>query len=172
MVGLEPPAGGCQPQADVSLGPEISCTRPTGRVLSGPKCRRRFPSSTGRTPSAPWRPWGYAAATGEQALTGEITAIPTPGHTPGHMSLAIVSGGARPDHGPCSHPSGPGHRARLVSDFRHGPAACRADQAAVLRPGRGGGSHPGRLATFPLQGSGASCAWRDAAIGKDYRAIG
>jgi glyoxylase-like metal-dependent hydrolase (beta-lactamase superfamily II) len=33
--------------------------------------------------------------TGEQALTGEITAIPTPGHTPGHMSLAIVSGGQR-----------------------------------------------------------------------------
>jgi glyoxylase-like metal-dependent hydrolase (beta-lactamase superfamily II) len=32
---------------------------------------------------------------GEQALTGEITAIPTPGHTPGHMSLAIVSGGQR-----------------------------------------------------------------------------
>ena len=32
---------------------------------------------------------------GEQALTGEITAIPTPGHTPGHMSLAIVSGSQR-----------------------------------------------------------------------------
>ena len=30
---------------------------------------------------------------GEQALTSEITAIPTPGHTPGHMSLAIVSAG-------------------------------------------------------------------------------
>jgi glyoxylase-like metal-dependent hydrolase (beta-lactamase superfamily II) len=33
--------------------------------------------------------------TGERALTGEITAIPTPGHTPGHMSLALVSGGER-----------------------------------------------------------------------------
>jgi glyoxylase-like metal-dependent hydrolase (beta-lactamase superfamily II) len=32
---------------------------------------------------------------GERALTGEITAIPTPGHTPGSMSLAIVSGGQR-----------------------------------------------------------------------------
>ena len=30
---------------------------------------------------------------GEKALTSELTAIPTPGHTPGHMSLAIVSGG-------------------------------------------------------------------------------
>ena len=33
--------------------------------------------------------------TGERALTSEITAISTPGHTPGHMSLAIVSGGER-----------------------------------------------------------------------------
>ncbi len=32
---------------------------------------------------------------GEQALTSEITAIPTPGHTPGSMGLAIVSGGQR-----------------------------------------------------------------------------
>ena len=30
---------------------------------------------------------------GEQALTSEITAVPTPGHTPGHMSLRISSGG-------------------------------------------------------------------------------
>lgn len=33
--------------------------------------------------------------TGEQALTSEVTAIPTPGHTPGHMSLLINSGGER-----------------------------------------------------------------------------
>jgi glyoxylase-like metal-dependent hydrolase (beta-lactamase superfamily II) len=33
--------------------------------------------------------------TGEQTLTDEIAAIPTPGHTPGHMSLAIVSAGQR-----------------------------------------------------------------------------
>ena len=32
---------------------------------------------------------------GERPLTSEITAIPTPGHTPGSMSLAIVSGGQR-----------------------------------------------------------------------------
>jgi glyoxylase-like metal-dependent hydrolase (beta-lactamase superfamily II) len=30
---------------------------------------------------------------GEQSLTSEITALPTPGHTPGSMSLAIASGG-------------------------------------------------------------------------------
>ena len=33
---------------------------------------------------------------GEQALTSEITAIPTPGHTPGSMGLAIVSGASEP----------------------------------------------------------------------------
>ncbi len=33
--------------------------------------------------------------TGEKALTSEVTAIPTPGHTPGHMSLLIDSGGER-----------------------------------------------------------------------------
>ena len=33
--------------------------------------------------------------TGEQPLTSEVTAIPTPGHTPGHMSLLINSGGER-----------------------------------------------------------------------------
>ncbi|MFQ5696079.1 MAG: MBL fold metallo-hydrolase, partial [Terriglobia bacterium] len=32
---------------------------------------------------------------GEHSLTNEITAIPTPGHTPGHMSLAIGSEGQR-----------------------------------------------------------------------------
>lgn len=32
---------------------------------------------------------------GEKVLTSEITALPTPGHTPGSMSLAIVSGGQR-----------------------------------------------------------------------------
>jgi glyoxylase-like metal-dependent hydrolase (beta-lactamase superfamily II) len=31
----------------------------------------------------------------ESALTSEVTAIPTPGHTPGHMSLSINSGGQR-----------------------------------------------------------------------------
>ena len=44
---------------------------------------------------------------GEHALTSEITAIPTPGHTPGSMSLAIVSGG---------------QRAYILGDVFHGPA--------------------------------------------------
>jgi glyoxylase-like metal-dependent hydrolase (beta-lactamase superfamily II) len=32
---------------------------------------------------------------GEQSLTAEITALPTPGHTPGHTSLLVSSGGER-----------------------------------------------------------------------------
>jgi glyoxylase-like metal-dependent hydrolase (beta-lactamase superfamily II) len=31
----------------------------------------------------------------EQAITREITAVPTPGHTPGHMSILITSRGER-----------------------------------------------------------------------------
>lgn len=32
---------------------------------------------------------------GERTLSGALTAVPTPGHTPGHTSLAISSGGER-----------------------------------------------------------------------------
>ena len=32
---------------------------------------------------------------GERAITPEVSLVPTPGHTPGHMSLAIVSQGQR-----------------------------------------------------------------------------
>src|SRR4051794_27258998 len=32
---------------------------------------------------------------GEHVLTAEVTAIPAPGHTPGHMALMITSGGER-----------------------------------------------------------------------------
>ena len=45
--------------------------------------------------------------TGEKALTSEVTAISTPGHTPGSMSLAIVSGG---------------QRALVLGDVFHNPA--------------------------------------------------
>jgi glyoxylase-like metal-dependent hydrolase (beta-lactamase superfamily II) len=31
----------------------------------------------------------------EQSLTRDLTAVPTPGHTPGHMSILITSGGER-----------------------------------------------------------------------------
>ena len=45
--------------------------------------------------------------TGEKPLTSEVTAISTPGHTPGSMSLAIVSGG---------------QRALVMGDVFHNPA--------------------------------------------------
>ena len=32
---------------------------------------------------------------GEYSITGELTTLPTPGHTPGHMSIMINSGGER-----------------------------------------------------------------------------
>lgn len=32
---------------------------------------------------------------GERAITSELVAIPTPGHTPGHMSFVLASGGER-----------------------------------------------------------------------------
>jgi glyoxylase-like metal-dependent hydrolase (beta-lactamase superfamily II) len=32
---------------------------------------------------------------GDHDLTGELAALPTPGHTPGHMSLAVTSAGER-----------------------------------------------------------------------------
>ena len=44
--------------------------------------------------------------TGEQSITSEITAILTPGHTPGSMSLAIDSGG---------------EKALVMGDVFHGP---------------------------------------------------
>jgi glyoxylase-like metal-dependent hydrolase (beta-lactamase superfamily II) len=44
---------------------------------------------------------------GEYALTGELTTLPTPGHTPGHMSIMISS---------------QGERALILGDAAHNPA--------------------------------------------------
>ena len=44
---------------------------------------------------------------GERAITSELVAIPTPGHTPGHMSFVLASGG---------------ERAYLLGDVAHHPA--------------------------------------------------
>jgi glyoxylase-like metal-dependent hydrolase (beta-lactamase superfamily II) len=54
-----------------------------------------------RFPNAPTCVWPLAELglvefmKGEQALTRELTAVPTPGHTPGHMSLLVTSRGER-----------------------------------------------------------------------------
>jgi len=44
---------------------------------------------------------------GERSITRELTALPTPGHTPGHMSLLITSRG---------------ERALVLGDVAHNPA--------------------------------------------------
>jgi glyoxylase-like metal-dependent hydrolase (beta-lactamase superfamily II) len=61
-----------------------------------PEIRNSFPFQYWEETLGPLETLGVLdLLSGERALTGEITAIPTPGHTPGHMSLAIVSGGQR-----------------------------------------------------------------------------
>lgn len=44
---------------------------------------------------------------GEQTVTSELTAIPTPGHTPGHVSMVVASAG---------------ERAYVIADAAHHPA--------------------------------------------------
>lgn len=54
-----------------------------------------------RFPNAPSCVWPLEAmgllelVDGEQVLTREVSALPTPGHTPGHMSIVITSRGQR-----------------------------------------------------------------------------
>ncbi|MEE9147144.1 MAG: MBL fold metallo-hydrolase [Candidatus Tectomicrobia bacterium] len=71
------------------------------------------PEVQDRFPNAPTCVWPLAELDclelmqGEHALTPELTALPTPGHTPGHMSLLITS---------------QGERALILGDAAHNPA--------------------------------------------------
>jgi glyoxylase-like metal-dependent hydrolase (beta-lactamase superfamily II) len=66
-----------------------------------------------RFPNAPTCVWPLAELglvelmQGEHVLTRDLTAIPTPGHTPGHMSILITS---------------QGERALILGDAAHNPA--------------------------------------------------
>jgi glyoxylase-like metal-dependent hydrolase (beta-lactamase superfamily II) len=66
-----------------------------------------------RFPNAPTCVWPLAELgliefmPGEHTLTRELTAMPTPGHTPGHMSILITS---------------QGERAIILGDVAHNPA--------------------------------------------------
>src|SRR5215475_449895 len=66
-----------------------------------------------RFPNAPSCVWPLAEMglvefmQGEQIITRELTALPTPGHTPGHMSILITS---------------QGERALILGDVAHNPA--------------------------------------------------
>ena len=72
-----------------------------------PEVQANFPQNWNET-LAPLEGLGLLdLLSGQRALTGEITAIPTPGHTPGSMSLEVVSGG---------------ERAYIMGDVFHSPA--------------------------------------------------
>ena len=73
-----------------------------------PEVQEAFPAPFWEETLGPLEALGVVESlSGEHALTSEITAISTPGHTPGSMSLAIVSGG---------------QRALLLGDVFHGPS--------------------------------------------------
>ena len=64
--------------------------------FGNPQVREQLPMKYWDETLAPLETLGLLdLISGERALTSEITAINTPGHTPGHMSLAIISGGKR-----------------------------------------------------------------------------
>ena len=61
---------------------------------------------------------------GEYRITDELTTLPTPGHTPGHSSIVIVSGG---------------HRGLILGDVAHSPAqAHHTDWSPAFDVDRGG----------------------------------
>ncbi len=61
-----------------------------------PSLQRAFPLKFWEETLSPLESLGVSEIlTGETALTDEITAIPAPGHSPGHMCVAIASGGER-----------------------------------------------------------------------------
>ena len=63
-------------------------------TFGNPEVQEQLPMSFWQETLAPLESSGaLELISAEEALTTEITAVPTPGHTPGHMSLAIVSGG-------------------------------------------------------------------------------
>ncbi|MBM3943100.1 MAG: MBL fold metallo-hydrolase [SAR202 cluster bacterium] len=68
--------------------------------------RQRFPNA----PSCVWPLESLGLMElmdGEHALTPELTAVPTPGHTPGHMSILVTS---------------QGQKALILGDAAHSPA--------------------------------------------------
>lgn len=59
-----------------------------------PELRERFPNA----PSCVWpldELGRLELMDGEYSLTGDLTTLPTPGHTPGHMSIMVASQGER-----------------------------------------------------------------------------
>ena len=99
----------------VSLEGKYEPTFPKARYWMGAKDweASRLPANQDRFATAPNTVWpleelGLAELIdGEHALTSELTTLPTPGHTPGHMSIMIAS---------------QGERALILGDSIHSPA--------------------------------------------------
>jgi glyoxylase-like metal-dependent hydrolase (beta-lactamase superfamily II) len=92
-----------------------------------------------RFPNAPSCVWPLAELglvelmKGEHVLTRELTAIPTPGHTPGHMSLLITSQGERAlVLGDVAHSPVQVHEPDWVSRADMDPELTRRTRRAVL----------------------------------------
>ena len=87
---------------------------------------------------------------GEHVLTSELTAFPTPGHTPGHMSIMVSSQGERAIIlGDAIPQPGPGQRTRLGIPGRHGPGADPHHPPQADGP-VGNRGHPGHHRPLPL----------------------
>ncbi len=72
---------------------------------------------------------------GNHRISEELTLEPTPGHTPGHVSLSIRSQGRRGRRHRRPHaPSGPVRRARLAEQLRRRPGESAGHAARLLRP--------------------------------------
>ena len=70
---------------------------------------------------------------GEHTITNELTAIPTPGHTPGHISIAILSGGKRGFIlGDVAHSSAQAHYTDWSPSFDTDPDRARKTRHRVL----------------------------------------
>ena len=77
---------------------------------------------------------------GEHSITPELTAVPTPGHTPGHVSILVTSGGERAlVLGDAAHTPRAVPGARLGLARRHGPGADAPDAARARRAARARG---------------------------------
>ena len=74
---------------------------------------------------------------GEYSVTDELTTLLTPGHTPGHISVVVSSGGGERLHtGRRGALTGPGAVHRLESGVRHRPRPGAGDQARDTRQAR------------------------------------
>ncbi len=115
-----------------------------------------FPNARYLAPEADWKLFGSAAerdnnphiaaqvepleelgclelTDGELTLTTELTAVPTPGHTPGHQSIAISSGGERAFiAGDVSHHPAQAQETEWNAGFDGDPAASAATRKRVM----------------------------------------